>query len=170
MSIRNIMWTALPNGLTKAGDRLQLSVLVSPRLITNTGTTGLLNEFPDFLDWPQTVLGLTFKVEIQGGPTFNVTLPPAAKGALDSPAWVAMFHKDTGVTSYAFDDKSGLNVLSYPTKKVLSFVKQQYQTIAVNSATDKPTLQDLGLADDSRRKGLGQIAICLLYTSDAADE
>ena len=51
MSIRNIMWTALPNGFNAAGDKLKLSVLVSPRLVTN-GPAGTLAEFPDFLDWP----------------------------------------------------------------------------------------------------------------------
>ena len=95
MSTQNIMWTALPNGLTSAGDKLRLSVLVSPRLITNAAV-GTLAEFPDFLDWPAKVAGLTFTVEFQGGPSVaagRVTEP--GYPALDSPAWKALFTRRT---------------------------------------------------------------------------
>ena len=67
MSTQNIMWTSLPNGLTVAGDKLRLSVLVSPRLTANAAA-GTLGEFPDFLDWPAKVAGVSFNVEFQGGP------------------------------------------------------------------------------------------------------
>ena len=101
MSVQTIMWTALPNGLSAAGDRLRLSVLVSPRLVTDNGTDGTLAQFPSFLDWPAVVAGLRFAVQFQGGPTFEaapVTQPPYP--ALDSAAWKALFHNDTFVRSY----------------------------------------------------------------------
>src|SRR5262249_20577614 len=96
MSIQNIMWTALPNGLNAAGDRLRVSVLVSPRLITSPAPDGTLREFPDFLDWPRTVAGLRFKVEFQGGPTASAShVTEPGFPALDSPAWTALFDKRT---------------------------------------------------------------------------
>jgi hypothetical protein len=65
MSTQNVMWTALPNGFTAAGNRLRLSVLVSPRLAANTAV-GTLAEFPDFLNWPATAGGLNFTAEFLG--------------------------------------------------------------------------------------------------------
>ena len=87
MSIQNIMWTTLPNGFTPAGDKLKLSVLVSPRLITN-GPAGTLAEFPDFLDWPTVVSHLTFRVEFQGGPIFPAN-PVVEPGFPALEAWLA---------------------------------------------------------------------------------
>jgi hypothetical protein len=156
MSIRNIMWTALPNGLNAAGDRLRLSILVSPRLVTDNNSGPNLAQFPDFLDWPKTASRLQFNVEFQGGPTFGVGLPPATAAALDSPAWTALFHRDSPVTSFQFDDRSNLDVLSFPTKKVLSFIKQNYQAVAVSHADQKPTPTDLL---DGRGTSLGRIVI-----------
>ena len=146
MSTQNIMWTALPSGLTPKGDKLRLSVLVSPRLVTNAAV-GTLAEFPDFLDWPATVAGLTFKVEFQGGPSFAAS-PVTEPGfpALDSPAWKALFDASFPVNSYAFDDRSNLPVRSFPTKKVLSFLTNIYQTVGVKSADQMPNLLDLGFS------------------------
>jgi hypothetical protein len=126
MSIQNTMWTALPNGLTPAGDRLRLSVLVSPRLTANAAT-GTLAEFPSFEDWPAIVAGLSFTVEFLGGPSVAATrVVEPGKPALDSPAWNALFPSTFPVNSYAFDDRSGVPVRSFPTKKVLSFLANAY--------------------------------------------
>ncbi len=90
MSTRDIMWTALPNGLAPESGRLKLSVLVSPRLTANAAN-GRLGEFPDFLDWPAVVSALRFSVQIQGGPTFDVSpvTEPGYPGP-DSAAWKAL--------------------------------------------------------------------------------
>jgi hypothetical protein len=154
MSIRNIMWTALPNGLTPAGDRLKLSVLVSPRLITDGGVDGTLIQFPEFLDWPTTVAPVSFTVEFLGGPSFTVN-PVTEPGypGLDSAAWTALFNETTPVHPYAFDDRSGLFVRSFPTKKVLSFVTDQYTTFAVQTPDQTPSLSQLGFADAGRPLG-----------------
>jgi len=148
MSTQNVMWTALPNGFTAADNRLRLSVLVSPRLVANTAV-GTLAEFPDFLNWPATAGGLSFTVEFLGGPTVPatpVTLP--GNPALDSPGWLALFDSKFPVNSYIFDDRSDLPVRSFPTKKVLSFLTNAYQTIAVQSAQQKPSLDQLGFSNN----------------------
>ena len=158
MSTQNIMWTSLPNGLTVAGDKLRLSVLVSPRLTANAAA-GTLGEFPDFLDWPAKVAGVSFNVEFQGGPTVAAThvTEPGMPG-LDSPAWTALFDKSIPVNSFAFDDRSGLPVRSFPTKKVLSFLTNVYQTIAVQSPQHMPSVVQLGLGDGRSIVPLGQLA------------
>ncbi|MGA2256758.1 MAG: hypothetical protein ABSG53_19080, partial [Thermoguttaceae bacterium] len=160
MSIQQILWTALPNGVTPAGDHLRISVLVSPRLVTDNGIDGDLQQFPDFLDWPRTVAALRFSVEFQGGPSIPAA-PVVEPGmpALDPAAWQALCHRNTTVKSYAFDDKSGLNVLSFPTRKIISFVKQQYQTVAITSPGQKPTIGQLGFEREPTREGLGSIVV-----------
>ena len=161
MSIRNIMWTTLPNGLTLAGDRLKVSVLVSPRLVTDNGIDGTLKQFPDFLDWPKTIAPVSFKVEFQGGPSFTVNLiTEAGNPGLDSAAWTALFNQDTPVHSYAFNDKKGLPVRSYPTKKVLSFLTEQYKIFAVQTPAQKPSIGQLGFDVGGHRLGrFGEIVI-----------
>jgi len=148
MSIRNIMWTALPNGFSPAGDKLRLSVYVSPRLVTNNGVDGTLSEFPDFLDWPKTVGPLQFKIQIQGGPSFTVgrdlTIP------LESVLWTALFQPTTFVRSYQLTDKTGLNIRSYPVRKVLSFLNSAYQAVAVQSPDQPPTRGELNFEDSDR--------------------
>jgi hypothetical protein len=167
MSTENIMWTALPNGFTAAGDGSRLSVLVSPRLITNAAV-GTLTEFPDFLDWPATVSGLTFMVEFQGGPTVPAS-PVTEPGnpALDSAAWTALFDSTFPVRSYAFDDRFGVPVRSFPTKKVLSFLTNAYQTIAVQSAQQKPNLSQLGF-DPTGARGLVSFDQIAVYSDQQA--
>ncbi len=159
MSTQSIMWTALPNGLTPDGTHLRLSVLVSPRL-TADAATGTLAEFPDFEDWPAQVAGLALSVEFSGGPTLSAT-PVVEPGnpALDSPAWKALFPATFPVRSYAFDDRSALAVRSFPTKKVLSFLTNLYQSVAVQSAQERPTVEQYGLTDYPGVFPLDQIAI-----------
>src|SRR5262249_43473851 len=148
MSIRNIMWTALPNGFSPAGDKLRLSVYVSPRLVTNNGVDGTLSEFPDFLDWPKTVGPLQFKIQIQGGPSFTVGRDPTIP--LESVLWTALFQPTTFVRSYQLADKTGLNIRSYPVRKVLSFLNSAYQAVAVQSPGQPPTRGELNFEDSDR--------------------
>ena len=157
MSTQNILWTALPNGLNPAGDHLKVSVLVSPRLVTDSGASGKLAEFHDFIDWPATVATLRFRVEFQGGPAVSAN-PFTEPGfpALDSAAWKALFPPSSPVESFGFEDKSGLAVRSYPTKNILAFVEQQYRAFAVATADHKPTLSELGF-DVRGPRGPGRI-------------
>jgi hypothetical protein len=142
------MWTALPNGFTPAGDKLKLSVYISPRLVTNNGIDGFLSEFPDFLDWPATVGPLQFKVQIQGGPVFTVGRDPSIP--LESPLWTALFQPTTFVRSYQLPDKTAQNIRSYPVRKVLSFLKSAYQAVAVQSPDQPPTRGELNFEDSPR--------------------
>jgi hypothetical protein len=157
MRIRNILWTALPNGFKDATRKLRLSVLMSPRLVTDNGIDGTLEQFPDFLDWPAVVKKLRFHVEFQNGPAFDAS-PVVEPGfpALDSAPWKSLFSKQTFVRSYQFDPDGRTTrwVRSYPTKKVLNFLRDQYRRIAVSSPDVKPDLRALGF-DPHGEGGLG---------------
>ena len=54
MPQQQIIWTVLPNGRRPNGatETLMLSVVASPRLRLDDGGTGILQSFPDFVDWP----------------------------------------------------------------------------------------------------------------------
>src|ERR1700761_5261851 len=160
MSTQAIMWTALPNGLSQDKSHLRLSVLVSPRL-TCDAATGTLTEFSDFQDWPARVGALTFSVEFVGGPTVSATrVVEPGNPALDSPAWKALFPTTFPVRSYAFDDRSGLAVRSFPTHKVLSFLTNLYQSVAAQRPSQLPTLDQYGFnADVAGVFPLSEIAI-----------
>jgi len=165
MSTRNIMWTALPNGLTSDGKHLVVTVLVSPRLVTDNGIDGTLKQFGDFIDWPNTVGSLKFRVEILGGPSLTAT-PTVEPGypALDSAAWRALFDRDSYVKSYAFDDRANAKVRSFPTKQILSFIKTQYQALAVQTPDQKPSLTQLGL--DPFAGGIGKFGEIAIFSHE----
>ncbi len=163
MSTRTLMWTALPNGVTPDGQALRLSVLVSPRLVTDGGGDGTLGQFPDLGDWPAVAAALTFSVEIDAGPTIPAApVVEAGYPAPDSDAWKALFPPETLVHSYAYEDLDGRIVRSFPVQKVHAFVREQYTAVAVQSPEVKPGISQLGF--DVERQGpriadLAQLAL-----------
>ena len=66
---------------------LRLCVLVAPRLDPETSQNQIAPTFPDFVDWPKTVGGLTFTAEINGAPAIAATREATA---LDSALWAAI--------------------------------------------------------------------------------
>ena len=64
MREQTVIWTALPNGRSPSG-ALRLSVLVTPRLVTDEGgDSPSLSLFPDFLDWPSRVGAASFTLAL----------------------------------------------------------------------------------------------------------
>jgi len=130
----NISLDALPAGLNANADRLVLSVLVSPRLITDGGVDGTLAQFPIFWTGLPRWRTSSFMSKSREGPhsicrrLFDLTFRDLITGA-----WTALFRNDTTVHPYAFDDRADIPVRSFPTKKILSFIKTEYQHIAVTS-------------------------------------
>jgi hypothetical protein len=143
MKTQTTTWTALPNGLIVYRDatRLRLSAFVSPRLDTDV-TPPALSLFPDFLDWPKTLLysspdrGLTFHVQ------FGTQNPIPATRIGDKPRsdlWQALFPASTLVKPYKYPDFKNRPIQSYPAGKIQAFLKQQYVTVATTSGEDFPS-------------------------------
>ena len=63
---QQLIWTPLPNGSTVDRKHLRLSVLVSPRLVTDGGADEPLKQFPDFLNWAHRVSRTKFVVHFAG--------------------------------------------------------------------------------------------------------
>lgn len=133
MPKQTILWTILPNGVTGAGanQRLRLSVVVSPRLEAAVAEGDTLGLFPDFLDWPVTVAGVTFRVEFGGGTSIAAT--PAAPSPLEPALWKALFKPDTFVRPYRYDPKrfDQSLIISYPVARTLTSLKEVYQRVGL---------------------------------------
>lgn len=146
-----IIWTALPNGVAGSGGArsLRLSVLVSPRL--KNGAT--LDRFPDFIDWPRTLEGVTFVAHL--GATSVVENQGLRRvPAADSNLWRALFTDATFVRSHTFDDYSTRSIHSYPVLNVLGFIQDQYTRIGIASPLELPPTASLG-----EQGSFGQIEI-----------
>ncbi|MBV9266764.1 MAG: hypothetical protein JO061_11400 [Acidobacteriaceae bacterium] len=167
MSIRNIMWTALPNGFTAAGNKLRLSVYVSPRLVTNNGVDGELSQFPDFLNWPKTIGPIKFNVQIQGGPSFTVSRNAATP--LAPKLWTSLFQPTTYVRSYQLPDKTNLNIRSYPIRKVHSFLKGAYQAVAIQAPDQPPTRGQLNFEDTRKKVITNLVPISIVQPQEEQD-
>ncbi|HYF95321.1 MAG TPA: hypothetical protein VD969_24175 [Symbiobacteriaceae bacterium] len=151
MSKQKIVWTALPNGLADGGAGLRLSVFVSPRLMPESAGETTLEAFPDWWDWPSTKL--TFQVDVntpQGVRTLPVVLDPASP-APDSSLWGALFPHTTPVAGYTYKPLDGLQLRSYHALGLHNWLKDRYQTVAVQNATNHPPVSILQtLLDDIR--------------------
>jgi hypothetical protein len=133
---QTIIWTALPNGSDgplAGGTTLRLSVLASPRLWNDDPTVTLmqLSSFPDFLDWPSLVDQATFQVVFEGGPSVPATVVPAG---LRSDLWQSLFKNGTDVIPFAFEDLSGVPVLTFPSSTIHETIKGIYQRVATDPA------------------------------------
>ena len=98
-----IIWTTLPNGRRPdaTGERLKLSVLVSPRLQPQAGDAPRLQSFTDFLDWPKHARDALqgFEIIVDDGvvvPSSEVTV---TSDNPDSELWRAIFPATTPVRS-----------------------------------------------------------------------
>jgi hypothetical protein len=150
---QTVIWTALPNGFaapaTDAGPRLRLSVLVSPRLVTNEGLPRPeLAQFPDFAAWP--AVNASFQVRFDGGPTVAAQITGAAP-SLD--LWQALFQPDCYVKPFEFKRLDDRLVRSFPVGHVMSFLRQQYVQVAKSRPFEHPSVEFV-----ANSQAMGQIA------------
>lgn len=122
---QTIMWTVLPNG--RNNEILKLSVLISPRLERQANSrqrqnSHTLNDFSDFLDWPETIRNTTFKMTLQGR---DYSAMPIIDN-LDSALWKVLFKSTDFVRPYVFQSLATITPISYPVDKVLATVKRPY--------------------------------------------
>src|SRR5215216_3649149 len=137
MNRQTIIWTTLPNG--KTGERLRLSLFLSPRLTCDepSGTT-TLRTFPDLADWTANLRdgSVTFTIEFDDGPSLSIL--PTRRDELDPARWRATFSGATNVICHEFEDLSDAPIVSYPATRVHDYLKRRYQALAVTSPTSLP--------------------------------
>ncbi len=122
-----ITWTAIPHGPQgplASGDKLGVSVFVSPRL--QESGTPTLGDFPDWLKWPETVAPIGFKVAFAGGPTFDAHVVSARP---DMDLWHALFTEMTPIIPFVFEDRTNQIVRSYPVGRLQNDIQQRYRNV-----------------------------------------
>ncbi len=141
MSEQKIIWTVLPRGVDTTtgakGQRFKFSVLVSPRLKPEPDAARL-ETFPDFLNWPKKLSGMSFKVEFKTAPPIDAT-PELSQ--LDPDLWKVLFKNDTYVRPFTFSDFKDRAIRTYPVRSVLSYIQERYKTIAGKSPGSLPRLE-----------------------------
>jgi hypothetical protein len=138
MAKQTILWTVVPYGKVPDGPqagRWRVSIVVSPRLTPQAADEQILKAFPEFLDWPQTLRQARFGLRI-GSDT--VGLVPLSTP--DAELWKKLFGPQTPVAGFVFKDMSKVNLHSYAVRNVLGFVRKHYGKLAVQAASNHPTL------------------------------
>ena len=154
MARQSFLWTALPNGYTRDGSGLCVSVLLSPRLDPENQPSELTSFFPDWEDWPATLSKATLKISYGGT---SVTVPVAQTagtnrvddtlGTADSACWRALFHGKLFVRGFQYKDLSNNIVLSYDTTSMAALVQTLYAKLARSADGEMPRVADI--ADDA---------------------
>lgn len=132
------VWTALPTGWVNSST-LSLSVYAAPRLIPVTsGGSAHLSDFPDWADWPDTMGGASFTVQIGDQDPVDATI---ISGGLNSTYWKNVFSAaDMTVTPFtAADDYSHHQFLSYDIMALHSLMQGLYGQTLLSGATSHPT-------------------------------
>ena len=131
MASQTILFTVVPRGISVNAETLPVSVYVSPRLFGDANPS-VLNDFPDWLQWTRLLkdpgMSLTFGC---AGQQLSVPIPTEG---LQPKLWEALFKPTTLVRSHAMDDYSNHQVISSPTRAVLSLLKGLYQKAGVELA------------------------------------
>lgn len=129
---QRIVWTVVPNGFGESGNP-RISIVVQPQLMSDAPKP-VLGDFGDFLNWPKTLGGLGFKLNV--GAT---TIPLTRVGINPDPElWAKLFPSKTFVRPFAFPNYHTRFIHSYPIKKVVDVVRETYGEIAGDAQTERP--------------------------------
>jgi hypothetical protein len=147
MNTQTITWTALPNGVTALVDGifLKLSVFASPRL-TSDDKNATLAQFPDFLDWPETLFPSAGRRQIIFSVQFGSNPHMQAYRQGDEPSsdlWRYLFDENTPLENFEFSSFKNRPIQSYPVKNINSFLKDQYINLATTSGEQFPSADEL---------------------------
>ncbi|MBI2708530.1 MAG: hypothetical protein HYX34_02385 [Actinobacteria bacterium] len=132
---QTVLFTAVPNGYDRGTDTYRVSIVVSPRLTSDSDTT--LATFPDWVDWPATAGGITWKLRFPNIPKL-VTLTPASSPS--SQRWAALFPSTTFVRGqHLYQGLDHRRVRSYPVKSLIDFFADRWGRFAVSNPVDPPS-------------------------------
>jgi hypothetical protein len=151
MAKTQIVWTLLPYGMTNDRGHRRVSVVVSPRLTPESAGEQTLAAFPEFLDWPGTIDGAKFFAE-RGGDKIPLELISKP----DPDLWRELFTKETPVAGFVYKDMSRVNLRSYSVRNMLGFLKKHYGKLAVQSASNLPSLLPWNGAHPDLKNMLGE--------------
>jgi hypothetical protein len=143
MPVQSLIWTALPNGLTADGRALRLSLLLSPRLESESAQP-YLSSFADFVDWPATLGRSQITVTI-GDASIPITAEQvdASIGVADSAVWRALLPPTTPVESFKMTDHTKTRVLSFDAVALHDVIRKVYGSLTATAGEDLPSIGEL---------------------------
>ncbi len=146
---QRILFTCIPNGMntdTRAG-AFKIAVVITPRLTTTNPAHDSLSFWPDWLDWPAVVAGMTWTVDIGSATGLPAVQDPPPGGTFRSDVWRALFPPATFVRGYDFaamlQNFDLRPIVSYPAAWVNAFLRKQYVDVATTSPEAFPLVQSL---------------------------
>lgn len=153
MAKASVMWTVLPAGRVDGkADWLSISVLVAPRLTPEAPGEQRLEAFPVFANWPKRIDAARFRLAING---ILHEMEPASRP--EPELWEKLFPPDTPVSGFVFTDMSRVNLRSFPVRHVLGFLRRHYGRLAVQSASNLPSLLPWKLAHPDLKDMVGEL-------------
>ncbi|GGP44913.1 peptidoglycan-binding domain-containing protein [Streptomyces abikoensis] len=168
---QHINWTVLPAGLSADGTQARVSVFIAPRLQAPAGTGPdttagngrvTLENFPDFITWPEKVKAATFEFgTTDGSSTSSVSFtgPLEPQGpAPDTNLWTNLFHKDIPLEPYVFLDAGQREFRTYSAKEVHDFTRDTYAKAAKTSPESPPVTRDMLRAATAAGAGTENVA------------
>jgi hypothetical protein len=123
---QTIIWTAIPNGIDTATNRLKLSVKVSPRLIGDSAET-LLGNFGDFAHWAAKSLPL--KISVGYGVPLVAALPDPDER--DPALWDTLF-AGAIVKNHTGDEYRDHRIRSFPAVHIHNYLKGIYSEVGLS--------------------------------------
>ena len=138
MSIEeSVTWVALPAGRAAQGaGACRASVFVAPQvtLVGEPSRQLRLDELAHLADWPATLAGLTFALEVDG---ISPAVARRLGGTPSSALWRRLFPGSTRVDPFVPDDPSVTTVVQFDTAQVLGVVEGGYVSAAPLEAPDQ---------------------------------
>lgn len=142
---QEIVITALPAGYVAPGKkRLRITLHFSPRLVSKPGKETLDN-FPDWLDWPQTVNGIAPTLKLNTGQSIPLE-PSFGDDAPSSELWKRLFAPDTYVRPFNYTKLSQRKLRSYSIAQITNRISQIYGSLISDPSGEIPhanTIQPL---------------------------
>jgi hypothetical protein len=148
---QTLLWTAIPRGFLSPGV-LKVDVFVSPRLEPRVKVNYklVLSAFTDFLNWPETIKNMKFRVLFSPASSPLTAQSPegiivdnvAIQGSLNSSLWQAIFTPTTTVNTNIFANPPEHNLLSYQTASLSETITKGYTQIGCDACLKKSLQSD----------------------------
>lgn len=143
MATQVLQWMAIPYDVMEEDGslRLAVAVCVTPRLQDATTAPNTLNQYPDFLNWPNTLTKISIALDIDG----KIIKPDELRRIDEAPSeevWKSVFKPTTMVRPFEYKPFVDAQIFSFPVKNVQQKLLTLYSSFAKDYSFDQPELQE----------------------------
>lgn len=141
----HISWTLVPNGV--ADGKIRFALAVAPRLGTDEAGPEFrpLEQWPDFLDWPNKIIGANFEVvfEDSGGAEIGAVKATRVSPDPSKALWQYIFNTTTPVRPFLFERFDLKFFFSNAHFQNAGFLRDLYTRFARLHPEEHPSIDDL---------------------------